>query len=232
MSTPAVYKAISNVMAAIGPIGISKDRRNQQQGYNFRGIDEVYNALNPIMSTAGLVVLPRVMTSEREERQTQKGGLLIYTRLKVEFDFIAVSDGSKHTIATVGEAMDSADKSSNKAMAAAYKYAAMMAFCIPTEGDNDADATTHDVMPRGTDKPQKAAPPPATPFDDAPAPSDIAREYIVALKGCTTMEALKDWFARSADEIDALSDADKHALRSEYADKMNVLKAFETRKAA
>jgi hypothetical protein len=45
----------------------------------------------------------------------------------------------------IGEAMDSGDKSSNKAMSAAYKYAAFQAFCIPTEGDNDADATTHDV---------------------------------------------------------------------------------------
>jgi hypothetical protein len=41
--------------------------------------------------------------------------------------------------------MDSGDKASNKAMSAAYKYAAFQAFCIPTEGDNDADATTHEV---------------------------------------------------------------------------------------
>lgn len=182
MSTPAVYKAISDVMAAIGSIGISKDRRNQQQGYNFRGIDEIYNALNPIMSTAGLVVLPRVMTSEREERQTQKGGVLIYTRLKVEFDFIAVTDGSRHTVVTVGEAMDSADKSSNKAMAAAYKYAAMMAFCIPTEGDNDADATTHDVMPRGTDKPQTPLPP-----HDYKADADALIAEIEAHDGPTSL---------------------------------------------
>jgi hypothetical protein len=44
--------------------------------------------------------------------------------------------------------MDSADKATNKAMSAAYKYAAMQAFCIPTSGDNDADATSHEVAPR------------------------------------------------------------------------------------
>jgi hypothetical protein len=44
--------------------------------------------------------------------------------------------------------MDSADKSSNKAQSAAYKYAAMQVFCIPTEGDNDADASHHEVEPR------------------------------------------------------------------------------------
>ncbi|MNY54686.1 hypothetical protein D3C86_1905820 [compost metagenome] len=41
--------------------------------------------------------------------------------------------------------MDSGDKATNKAMSAAYKYAAFQAFCIPTEGDNDADGQTHQV---------------------------------------------------------------------------------------
>ena len=51
--------------------------------------------------------------------------------------------------------MDSGDKATNKAMSAAYKYAALQTFCIPTEGDNDADATTHEVKahtPEFTDK--------------------------------------------------------------------------------
>jgi ERF superfamily len=143
-----VYQAIQNVMRDIGTQGISKGRRNQQQGYQFRGIDDVYNELNPIMVAHGLLMLPRVLSSEQVERQTKSGGALFYTRINAEFDFVSAEDGSKHVIATVGEAMDSADKSSNKAMAAAYKYAAMMAFCIPTQGDNDADAQTPDVAPK------------------------------------------------------------------------------------
>jgi len=67
--------------------------------------------------------------------------------VQVEFDLVCAEDGSKHTIATIGEAMDSADKATNKAMSAAYKYACIQAFCIPTEGDNDADATTHEPVP-------------------------------------------------------------------------------------
>jgi hypothetical protein len=65
-----------------------------------------------------------------------------------EFDFVSTVDGSKHTAATFGEAMDSSDKATNKAMSAAFKYAAFMTFCIPTEGDNDADATSHEVAPK------------------------------------------------------------------------------------
>ena len=143
-----VYQVIAAVMKEMAVQGIGKDRRNQQQGYNFRGIDDVYNALAPAMSKHGLVVLPRVLSRECVERQSAKGGALFYVTVEVEFDFVCSEDGSKHTIKTYGEAMDSADKATNKAMSAAYKYAAMQAFCIPTEGDNDADATTHQVEPK------------------------------------------------------------------------------------
>lgn len=147
---PKVYAAIAKVMADIGRDGISKSRKNSQQGYNFRGIDDVFNALSTPLSKAGLCVLPRVLRREVTERTTQKGGVLFYVVVDVEFDFVAAEDGSKHTVAVVGEAMDSADKATNKAMSAAYKYAAMQTFCIPTEGDNDADGTTHEVAPRPT----------------------------------------------------------------------------------
>jgi hypothetical protein len=143
-----VYQAINAVQQALVAEGIGKDRRNQQQGYNFRGIDDIYNAVSPILAKSGLCILPRVLSRDCVERQTQKGGTLFYVTVEVEFDFVATEDGTKHIVKTYGEAMDSADKATNKAMSAAYKYAIMQAFAIPTEGDNDADATTHEVAPR------------------------------------------------------------------------------------
>ncbi len=143
----SVYKAINAVQAELAREGITKDRRNQQQGYNFRGIDDVYNALAPLLAKHGLCVLPRILSRDCVERQTQKGGVLFYVTVEAEFDFVASEDGSKHTVRTFGEAMDSGDKATNKAMSAAYKYAAFQAFAIPTEGDNDADASTHAVAP-------------------------------------------------------------------------------------
>lgn len=145
--TPAVYKVISAVQAALAKAGIAKERRNEQQGYAFRGIDEVFNALSPILAAEGLVILPRMLTRSVVERQAKSGGVLFYVTVEAEFDMVAAHDGSKHTVRTFGEAMDSGDKATNKAMSAAYKYAAFQTFCIPTEGDNDADATTHEVAP-------------------------------------------------------------------------------------
>jgi hypothetical protein len=95
-----------------------------------------------VLAKHGLVILPRILSRECVERQTQKGGTLFYVTVEAEFDFVAAVDGSKHTARTYGEAMDSADKATNKAMSAAYKYVTFQTFCIPTEGDNDADAHT------------------------------------------------------------------------------------------
>jgi len=144
-----VYQAINAVQADLAREGISKDRSNQQQGYKFRGIDDVYNALSPLLAKHGLCILPRCTERVCVERINAKGTALFYVTVGVEFDFVSAEDGSKHTVKTYGEAMDSGDKATNKAMSAAYKYAAMQAFSIPTEADNDADAHTHEVAPAG-----------------------------------------------------------------------------------
>ena len=145
----SVYKAINAVQAELAKSGITKDRTNTQgSGYKFRGIDDVYNTIAPMLSKHGLCILPRVLSRQCDERQSKSGGALFYVTVEVEFDFVAAEDGSKHTVKTFGEAMDSGDKATNKAMSAAYKYAAFQAFSIPTEGDNDGDGHSHDVAAR------------------------------------------------------------------------------------
>ena len=140
-----VYAAINAVQADLCKQGISKDSTNTFDNYKFRGIDAVYNALSPLLAKHGLCILPRILKRESVERETAKGGAIFYVTVEAEFDFVSAEDGSKHVVRTFGEAMDRGDKATNKAMSAAYKYAAFQAFAIPTEGDNDADAQTHEV---------------------------------------------------------------------------------------
>ena len=138
-----IDKALGAVLKDCVPI--AKDRRNKMQGFQFRGIDDAYNALHPIMAKHQIFTVPRVLKMEREERQTKAGGTLIYTMLTVEYDFVCAEDGSKVTAGPViGEAMDSGDKSCNKALAMAHKYILFQTFMIPTHME-DADATTHDL---------------------------------------------------------------------------------------
>jgi hypothetical protein len=141
-----VYEAIQRVSAALAKEGVGKGRRNDQQGYAFRGIDEVMNTLAPMLPAHGLLILPRYGGRTVVERTTQKGGVLFSVTVEAHFDFVAVEDGSTHTVTMYGEAMDSGDKATNKAMSAAYKYAACQAFCIPIEGQADADATTPETL--------------------------------------------------------------------------------------
>src|SRR3546814_4682104 len=118
-----VYKAINAVQAQLSKIGISKDRRNTQgAGYNFRGIDDIYNALAPLLAENGLCILPRVLTRESVERVSKQGGALFYITVEAEFDFVSTEDGSKHTVKPFGEAKESGEKATNQALSAAYKY--------------------------------------------------------------------------------------------------------------
>ena len=173
-----VYKAINAVQGDLAKEGITKSRKNQQQGYNFRGIDDVFNALSPLLARHGLCILPRILTRNCEERQSKSGGVMSYVTVEAEFDFVCASDGSRHVVRTFGEAMDSADKATNKAMSAAYKYAAFQAFAIPTEGDNDADAHTPQPAP-------KQQPPRQAPQQAAPKPliTDSQRKHLMAIYG-------------------------------------------------
>lgn len=143
-----VYKAIAAIQGKLAQAGIQKGRKNQQQGFAYRGIDDVYAALAPLMADHNLCILPRVTDKYAEERKSAKGGVLFYTAVTVDFDLVSAIDGSKHTVTAMGEAFDSGDKSIGKAQSYAYKAMAFMLFAIPVEGqDNDPDATSHEVRP-------------------------------------------------------------------------------------
>ena len=145
MSEVQVLKSIAAVAKKLSQAGIAKGRTNQQQGFKFRGIDEVLNAISPMLADEGLIMAPKVLSREVTERTTKSGGALFYVVLMVEYTIYSAVDGSSVSVVTCGEAMDSGDKATNKAMSAAYKYAAFQTFAIPTEGTPDADAETHEV---------------------------------------------------------------------------------------
>lgn len=141
---PGVYQAIHAVMQDLGSTGISKSGKNETQGWTFRGIDAVYENLNPLLAQFDLIILPRVIDRVLREVTNKHGTILFYTTVTVEYDLVCARDGSKHTISVFGEAMDSGDKSVNKAMSAAYKLMAFQVFCIPVEGSEDPDKEAHE----------------------------------------------------------------------------------------
>jgi len=189
----AVYKAINAVQIALAKSGIVK---NKNAGtYKFRGIDDVYNAISPLLGEHGLCILPRMIRRDCQERLTFKDQKpIFYVTVEAEFDFVAAEDGSVHVVRTFGEAMDMSDKATNKAMSAAYKYAAMQAFAIPTEGDNDTENQNIEPAPADVPKPIGAL------------PDKVFADHLAAIQACANMGALREIYATAYRAAQAVND--------------------------
>jgi hypothetical protein len=138
-----IFKAIPAIMAEIDAIG--KNRKNEQQNYKFRGIDDVYNEIHPLLMKHRVFTVPKVLDEKYDTVVSAKGNNLFYSRLKIQYLFFA-EDGSYVEAVVIGEGMDSGDKASNKAMAVAHKYAIIQVFAIPTEDDKDPENDSHETV--------------------------------------------------------------------------------------
>ncbi len=151
-SVPAgrIHAALNAVARELAQSGISKDRTNSQgngAGFKFRGIDDVMNAAGPLLAKHSINVIPRYANRQQTERSSSKGGTLFCVTLEASFDLVHAEDGSRVTLGPVfGEAFDSGDKATNKAMSIALKYAILQAFMVPTESTPDPDENTHTVQ--------------------------------------------------------------------------------------
>jgi hypothetical protein len=161
MTEQKIYQAIANVITKTN--AIAKDRTNQQQGFKYRGVDDVMNELHGTFAECGIFVVPKVTKEERGSYTTKNGALWNTSRLTIDFTFFAV-DGSNVTATVIGEGNDSGDKASNKALSIAFKYACIQVFCIPTEDDKDPDASKPEQSNTRTQaqKPQAQKPAPQT----------------------------------------------------------------------
>jgi hypothetical protein len=136
-----IAQALSEVMKAVG--AIAKKDKNTAQGFNFRGIDSVVNAVSPALQKFGVVVVPSVeeydyQTVEIGRNRTAMG----HVRVKVTYTFIGVNgDAIKATV--VGEAMDSGDKATAKAMSVAFRTALLQSLSLPTD-EVDPDAHSYE----------------------------------------------------------------------------------------
>ena len=126
---------------------VAKTGKNTHQGFNFRGIDAVVNALSPHLRANGIIVTPPVLNYEYNQIEVgQNKSLMGHARIEVRYSF---TDGTD-TIATVvaGEAMDAGDKATAKAMSVAFRTALLQTFCLPTdEKDPDEDTYIRSTTP-------------------------------------------------------------------------------------
>lgn len=141
MEKPTVIQALNEVMKTVGAIG--KTDRNQSQGFNFRGIDAVVNAVAPALQKFGVIVSPQVLDYQYETVEIGRNRTAMgHVRVKVNYRFFGpAGDSVESTV--VAEAMDSGDKASAKAMSVAFRTALLQTLCLPTD-EIDPDATSYE----------------------------------------------------------------------------------------
>lgn len=139
-SQPLIFARMASVMAGC-PV-VSKDQKNKDQGFMFRGIDDLYSALHKLLSLHGIFTTSHIISNNRYEGKTKTGTAFIDAEITIAWRFYTV-DGSYVDTETVGVGRDYADKYASKALAIAHKYALVQVFAIPThESDNDPDANS------------------------------------------------------------------------------------------
>lgn len=183
---PHVLTAMHQTAAELAKVGISKERINKEQGFKFRGIDQVMNTLAPILVRHGLLILPRFENRTVDQRVTKAGGTMFNVTVTGTFRFVSALDGSEETIVTVGEGQDTGDKATNKAMAIAYKYAVFQGFCIPLEATEDPDSVIS----------EESAPDPTR-----GSLADLVEEFKLRSVEAASLKELADIFAAAQAEL-------------------------------
>lgn len=146
--TGLIYKKLGEVMGKIG--AIDKERKNVQQGFMFRGIEDFMNSLHGLMAEAGIIILPSEIEHIQENFETTnregRKSLQFRTRLHIRFTFVSTEDGSTVTADGWGEAADNGDKGYNKCKSIALKYVLMQMFLVPTKDIADPDKEVPDEV--------------------------------------------------------------------------------------
>ena len=152
--TQNIYKAIAAIMAEVGSVGKNHKLDAGQTKYDYRSIDDVMVALQPLLAKHGVCACPNVRELKTEQVEIGKYKTpMMHVVAVIEYNFYA-SDGSTIMASAIGEATDSADKAGNKAMASAYKYALTQVFAIPTSDPKDTEDSHHELA--GVKKPPQS----------------------------------------------------------------------------
>lgn len=138
-----IYQRICAVMSEVSAVG--KNKKNPQQGYAYRGIDDFYNILHPLFAKHGVFITHDIL-EQNTVVEAQKDKTIYRVCLKITYTFHA-ADGSSVSCTTYSESLDFGDKAVGKALSYGLKYVLMQMFLIPTEEkDNDAYSTEYEAI--------------------------------------------------------------------------------------
>jgi ERF superfamily len=145
--TPTMVERLVAVQTEVGAVG--KGDRNNAQGFNFRGIDAVLNAVSGPLRKHGVLVYPRLVSLDKGTASTAKGSTM--NTVVVTVDYIFTDGVDKIVVNVPGEAFDSGDKAVSKAMSVAYRTALIQTLSLPTDEPDPDIYSYEEVVPQKTD---------------------------------------------------------------------------------
>jgi len=161
MENNLIYERMAKISQEIKAIG--KLGENQHQKYKYRRLDDIYDALHPLLAKHEVFIMPEVLESKTEERLTKgysgnEPKTMIYRILRIKYTFYTI-DGSNVSAVLEGEGADLSDKGTNKAMSAAQKYLFVQSFAIAGADIEDGDSETIIAQPAMANNAQTKAQP-------------------------------------------------------------------------
>ncbi|PKW15958.1 ERF family protein [Saccharopolyspora spinosa] len=135
-----IHEIISQVMSSVR--SVAKAQRNRDQGFDFRGIDDVVNAVGPKFREFGVVPAPLLESAAYRDVRTSKDKPARECTVQVRYRFWGPAGDYVDTVVP-GEALDMGDKGTAKAMSVAYRIALLQLLTLPTD-DRDPDAESYE----------------------------------------------------------------------------------------
>ena len=180
---PTIQEALARVMGDVRAVG--KDESNKHQGFKFRGIDAVLNAVGPALRSHCVIVTPHLDSLTRRQTTTAGGSTMNCVDVVVTYTFTGPA-GDVLTATVPGESFDSGDKATAKAMSVALRTALLQALALPTQ-DTDPDAES----PQGT----VGQPVPHGAPRSGPSPQEAAEQALAqAWNSADALHRLGAWY--------------------------------------
>jgi hypothetical protein len=162
-----IFEALNAVMQQVGYV---QKQKTPGLNYSFAGEAALIAAIRPYLVENGIVVVPAGIREMRLETYETKSGATMNRTVAIFAFMFAHGPSDTHIIVEVmGEGADTGDKSANKAMTGAYKYALRQTLMIETGDDPDAESSDHQERSGPKAQPGGARPA-ATPATQATAP--------------------------------------------------------------
>ena len=117
---------------------ISKDGKNNFQGYTFQSESAIKSAVKSAIESVGISIIPSFEILNQRDVKNNKGRVAHIVDVMGTFD---ITDGNEHLKGTMpGSGLDSGEKATAKACTSAQKYFYKQLFNI-SDKDEDPDAT-------------------------------------------------------------------------------------------